>query len=1080
MQKLVEHAEKIVKNYSYDDNIKLGDVQWVNSKDFSEEDPKLTFNETFKQPVNFNFSAVHLPVEVYEGYAEVQNGLKWSVQLDKAFKENFKNDPTLLWQFFGSQVGYMRTYPALKWNNDPNIPDLYDVRRRSWYIRGSSSPKDMLILIDTSGSVHGQTLEIMKIAFNDKATWISCFDTFVQANKWHKKMLRDAVDKISDGGIANFDVGLEFAFKQFKKFQRLKLPQEGAECHKLIMLFTDGGVHKPNNTLLKYNKDIKIRIFTYSVSVQAIPFAGVKWIACQSKGYFSNIIGIGAVRESIQRYVPVISKSPAPGQVDDFYPSWVGAYPDSGDYVEVLSRPQALARKETYRWSNFYFDAMDNQTLVGVMGVDSPIKEMTDLIPRMKIGPFGYSFSINENGFIVFHPGIKPEYGYLEEPPDINFLDLEHSSPAKIRVFFVVDIFLIILKNASHFTYLSNSFIKQLRKYMIDRKSGSSVIKDFIKTSNDYHVAELEMKYFYMPVGNTAFRLALAIPTSKTHYLKVYDYGGFKVHDEIPIDSSIVIAPWIECDIIKENYTIADILTAFNQEFRNAAENCNSDILGHLLWDVNKTTDVYKYWAGNTYNRSGIIAQFVGTEGGITRFYPDSQMELMEKEKDTWNSAYFKRTMLGDEKSWTFSFPTQNRFAESVAIVASHPITVKYSNIPYKPAVISVKLDAELLYSKMMALESTNYRFACSEIDSVQCYILDDGGIVIATNEINWEGKVGFHLEAINLPLYHLLDNNIYEREKEYDFQAKCKRLMDVVDAAPRLSNIFADIISTFNFQWLMDGVWCLIQRFETTGSCQDLPRPERPRSVCIVESSQIVEAAHSPTKSTRRASIELGISQRSIVRMLHNAHLRPRTQDRALPIDSCVKAVLFGYTKMAGGWLLCLTFQVHSRYQMKEYLLSFFSFMWLHTASAQTVSKDETELYHRCITKSSRYMYGRNFAYSEKSPDISSNCTRWFKVSKIKNTNLIFVMSNHDCNSYEDQESLQMYHIPFEVVLCSFMKENCFSDPKDPNFCEQKLLYRKRPEQCFNHDARLHQFIFVCANVPHELIAKAIFEGKL
>ncbi|KAG1684915.1 Voltage-dependent calcium channel subunit alpha-2/delta-1 [Nymphon striatum] len=1008
MQKLVEHAEKIVKNYSYDDNIKLGDVQWVNSKDFSEEDPKLTFNETFKQPVNFNFSAVHLPVEVYEGYAEVQNGLKWSVQLDKAFKENFKNDPTLLWQFFGSQVGYMRTYPALKWNNDPNIPDLYDVRRRSWYIRGSSSPKDMLILIDTSGSVHGQTLEIMKIAFNDKATWISCFDTFVQANKWHKKMLRDAVDKISDGGIANFDVGLEFAFKQFKKFQRLKLPQEGAECHKLIMLFTDGGVHKPNNTLLKYNKDIKIRIFTYSVSVQAIPFAGVKWIACQSKGYFSNIIGIGAVRESIQRYVPVISKSPAPGQVDDFYPSWVGAYPDSGDYVEVLSRPQALARKETYRWSNFYFDAMDNQTLVGVMGVDSPIKEMTDLIPRMKIGPFGYSFSINENGFIVFHPGIKPEYGYLEEPPDINFLDLEHSSPAKIRVFFVVDIFLIILKNASHFTYLSNSFIKQLRKYMIDRKSGSSVIKDFIKTSNDYHVAELEMKYFYMPVGNTAFRLALAIPTSKTHYLKVYDYGGFKVHDEIPIDSSIVIAPWIECDIIKENYTIADILTAFNQEFRNAAENCNSDILGHLLWDVNKTTDVYKYWAGNTYNRSGIIAQFVGTEGGITRFYPDSQMELMEKEKDTWNSAYFKRTMLGDEKSWTFSFPTQNRFAESVAIVASHPITVKYSNIPYKPAVISVKLDAELLYSKMMALESTNYRFACSEIDSVQCYILDDGGIVIATNEINWEGKVGFHLEAINLPLYHLLDNNIYEREKEYDFQAKCKRLMDVVDAAPRLSNIVG-----------------LIQRFETTGSCQDLPRPERPRSVCIVESSQIVEAAHSPTKSTRRASIELGISQ---------SYCSCKVTISKIVVDRFDGSLKFTF--------------------------SFFSFMWLHTASAQTVSKDETELYHRCITKSSRYM--------------------WFKVSKIKNTNLIFVMSNHDCNSYEDQESLQMYHIPFEVVLCSFMKENCFSDPKDPNFCEQKLLYRKRPEQCFNHDARLHQFIFVCANVPHELIAKAIFEGKL
>ena len=69
-----------------------------------------------------------------------------------------------------------------------------------------------------------------------------------------------------------------------------------------------------------------------------------------------------------------------------------------------------------------------------------------------------------------------------------------------------------------------------------------------------------------------------------------------------------------------------------------------------------------------------------------------------------------------------------------------------------------------------------------------------------------------------------------------------------------------------------------LIQRFESTASCHDLPRSGRPKSACDNVHKELVATAfaRSPQKSTRRAEQELGISQTSIVRNLKAANLKP------------------------------------------------------------------------------------------------------------------------------------------------------------------------------------------------------------
>ena len=69
-----------------------------------------------------------------------------------------------------------------------------------------------------------------------------------------------------------------------------------------------------------------------------------------------------------------------------------------------------------------------------------------------------------------------------------------------------------------------------------------------------------------------------------------------------------------------------------------------------------------------------------------------------------------------------------------------------------------------------------------------------------------------------------------------------------------------------------------IVERFEETGSFDELPRSGRPTTVCSPENARVVQAvyAEGPTKSTRRSSLELRISRTSIHRMLHSLELHP------------------------------------------------------------------------------------------------------------------------------------------------------------------------------------------------------------
>ncbi|XP_064607432.1 voltage-dependent calcium channel subunit alpha-2/delta-2-like [Liolophura sinensis] len=765
LRNAVKKAENIAKYYKWNKDLKIGTVEYVNSKLLKRNDNMLQYNPIFNQAVNMSVSSVHIPVEIYEGNIDILNGLKWTADLDKVFQENREKDPDLLWQFFGSQTGFMRTMPASRWRCFGEV-DLYDVRRRPWYTQGSSSPKDMLILIDRSGSVHGQALQLIKVAvqslldtlgdndffniikFSSKVGFVhDCFNhTFVQANYRNKRILQNKVADLKAYGKADFKNALTFAFEQFQRFRENDTLNQGAKCNEVIMLLTDGGSDKAKEVFEKYNwpNNKSVRVFTYTIGSTSDPTDSIRWMACANRGFFSPIPAMGAIRSKVQ------------------------------DYVKVLSRPLALTQPRDFMWTSVYKDSMglgmmttvtlpvynksvdaSNQTILGVMGVDVTTRRLMEATPMEKLTPNGYSFAINQNGYIIFHPDLKAQNGWLQDPPNVDFLDLEYETEDK----------------------------EELRRRMISGEEGHEDISTFLVQVDQKHIIEVNRTYFFTSINNSDFSLGLVIPEYAEVYPVVEDkYSedeGFKILEDIK-DTSLVAMKDYYVNYTKGNRS--DV-TGMLQDLLNSRGSVqwDDDLLQHLFWDADiskKFNDVEQLLKGNfAQSWKGVRAVFLGTDSGLTRFYPQEAAELLMDERDTSRTPYYKRALETDD--FIFIAPPDGMIDGNDTIVPDvtmvKAISIKtHAGNTYKPAVMGLKMEHSKLLSFMSDISMNGY--TCNDSDRMVCYLLDDGGFVIATNQEDKYAQVGHFLGTVdNALMYPLVnDSTFYDSKTRYDYQASC------------------------------------------------------------------------------------------------------------------------------------------------------------------------------------------------------------------------------------------------------------------------------------------------------------------
>merc|ERR1711892_217251 len=241
----------------------------------------------------------------------------------------------------------------------------------------------------------------------------------------------------------------------------------------------------------------EIRVFTYLIGREISDPEAAKWMACHNKGYFTHVTTLAEVKEQVLKYIPVMAR-PMVLQREIHPIRWTGVYADievpneRSLWIIGLKEPtsrrkihEAQEKEGTFKGYKLMTsvsipvynkknhtnidelgikpnekipsDQVRIAELLGVAGTDVPIAEIEKLIPPYKLGVNGYSFAVNNNGYILYHPDLRPMFQEILKP-NYNSVDL-----AEVE----------LVHNEKHDEPRYNdSGLFMMRKEMVDQKDG--------------------------------------------------------------------------------------------------------------------------------------------------------------------------------------------------------------------------------------------------------------------------------------------------------------------------------------------------------------------------------------------------------------------------------------------------------------------------------------------------------------------------------------------------------------------------------------------------------------------------------
>ncbi|XP_051777007.1 voltage-dependent calcium channel subunit alpha-2/delta-3 isoform X2 [Erpetoichthys calabaricus] len=823
MRRLVEAAEEAHLKHDYDPDLQYEYFNAVLINEVDEEGNNVELGKEFilepndhfnNLSVNISLSVVQVPTNMYNKDSAIVNGVYWSEALNKVFVDNFQRDPSLIWQYFGSSRGFFRQYPGIKWKPDEHGVIAFDCRNRKWYIQAATSPKDVVILVDVSGSMKGLRLTIAKqtvssildtlgdddffniIAYNEELHYVEpCLNgTLVQADRNNKDHFREHLDKLFAKGIGMLDIALTEAFTVLHNFNS---SGQGSLCSQAIMLITDGAVDTYETVFAKYNPDRKVRIFPYLIGRESAFAYNLKWMACANKGYFTQISTLADVQENVMEYLHVLSRPKVIDQEHDII--WTEAYIDSTlpqaqkgpVLMTTVAMPVFSTKNETRR----------EGILLGVVGTDVPVQELLKAIPTYKLGIHGYAFAITNNGYILTHPDLRPLYeeGKKRRKPNYSSVDL------------------------SEVEWEDKDDI--LRNAMVNRKTGKFSMEVRKAVDKGKRVLVMTNDYFYTDIKGTPFSLGVALSRGHGKYLfrgNVTVEEG--LHDLEHPDVALA-DEWTYCntDVHPEHRYLSQIeAIKLYLTGREPLLQCDKELIQEVLFDAVVTAPLEAYWTSLALNKSensdkGVEIAFLGTRTGLSRinlFVVPEQLTnqdflTAEDKEGVFNADHFplwyKRAAEQIPGTFVYSLPFGAGTENKSVVLASTAIQLLDDRKSPIAAAVGIQMKLEFFQrkfwtaSRQCAALDGRCSISCDD-ENINCYLIDNNGFILVSEDYSQTGT--FFGEVEGAVMNKLLIMGSFKRVTLYDYQAICKIYAESSDSASTLLDPYFAFFAAI--KWIM------------------------------------------------------------------------------------------------------------------------------------------------------------------------------------------------------------------------------------------------------------------------------------